>query len=77
MINNIAVIIGECMAGLLAARALSDPFEIVLVLERDNESDTTLRNGTPHASHLHPTTRFSYFVSIKKPLHKSKGLMFE
>jgi 2-polyprenyl-6-methoxyphenol hydroxylase-like FAD-dependent oxidoreductase len=49
-----ALVIGGSMAGLLAARVLSDHFEQVTILERDavaNQADA--RKGQPHVRHLH------------------------
>ena len=49
-----AVVIGGSIAGLLAARVLSDHFEKVIILEKDNfpENDK-VRKGTPQAGHIH------------------------
>jgi 2-polyprenyl-6-methoxyphenol hydroxylase-like FAD-dependent oxidoreductase len=49
-----AVVIGGSMAGLLAARTLSDHFEQVTVLERDRLPEgPEPRKGTPQARHIH------------------------
>lgn len=49
-----AIVMGASMAGLLAARVLSERFGQVLVLERDALPDwPALRKGTPHAGHAH------------------------
>jgi 2-polyprenyl-6-methoxyphenol hydroxylase-like FAD-dependent oxidoreductase len=49
-----AVVIGGSMAGLLAARVLSDYFTSVTILERDAVSDAPeSRKGQPHTRHLH------------------------
>ena len=49
-----AVVIGAGIAGLAAARALSDHFEQVVVLERDPLSDGPVhRPGTPQSRHAH------------------------
>ena len=49
-----AVVIGAGIAGLAAARALSDHFEQVVVLERDSLSDGPAhRPGTPQSRHAH------------------------
>lgn len=49
-----AVVIGASMAGLLAARTLSDQFDEVWLLERDKLPDGAApRKGTPHAGHAH------------------------
>ena len=49
-----AVVIGAGIAGLAAARALSDHFEQVVVLERDAFSDGPVhRPGTPQSRHAH------------------------
>lgn len=52
--NRHAVVIGGSLAGLLAARILSDHFEHVTLIERDVYADTTEpRRGTPQANHVH------------------------
>ncbi len=49
-----AVVVGSGMGGLVAARALSDHFERVTVLERDNLADSGVaRSGVPQGRHLH------------------------
>jgi len=49
-----AIVIGASMAGMLAARVLSDFFEQVTVLDRDALPDgTESRSGVPQAKHLH------------------------
>jgi 2-polyprenyl-6-methoxyphenol hydroxylase-like FAD-dependent oxidoreductase len=49
-----AVVIGGSMAGLLAARVLSDRFERVTMVERDRFPDgTENRKGVPQARHAH------------------------
>src|SRR3954467_8860779 len=54
VIGRQAVVIGAGMAGLTAAGALSDHFDQVVVLERDNlPSEAAYRAGTPQARHVH------------------------
>ena len=49
-----AVVVGAGIAGLAAARVLSDCFEQVVLLERDQLSDTPVhRPGTPQSRHAH------------------------
>jgi 2-polyprenyl-6-methoxyphenol hydroxylase-like FAD-dependent oxidoreductase len=49
-----ALVIGGSMAGLLAARVLSDYFDSVTILERDAVNDAPeSRKGQPHTRHLH------------------------
>jgi len=49
-----AVVIGASMAGLLAARALSETFDRVVVVERDVlPDDASDRRGVPQGKHLH------------------------
>jgi 2-polyprenyl-6-methoxyphenol hydroxylase-like FAD-dependent oxidoreductase len=48
-----AVIIGGSMAGLLSARVLSDHFERVTVLERDEPEGSQPRKGAPQGRHIH------------------------
>jgi 2-polyprenyl-6-methoxyphenol hydroxylase-like FAD-dependent oxidoreductase len=49
-----AVVIGGSMAGLLAARVLSDHFEQVTMIERDRLTrDAEARKGVPQGRHVH------------------------
>ena len=49
-----AVVVGGSLAGMLAARVLSDHFDDVTVLDRDQFPGTpTARNGVPQARHAH------------------------
>ncbi len=49
-----AIVVGGSIAGLLAARVLSDFFERVTILERDHVSNNMeTRPGTPQGRHLH------------------------
>jgi 2-polyprenyl-6-methoxyphenol hydroxylase-like FAD-dependent oxidoreductase len=49
-----AVVIGGSMAGLLAARVLSDHFEQVTIIERDRLTrDADPRKGVPQGRHVH------------------------
>jgi 2-polyprenyl-6-methoxyphenol hydroxylase-like FAD-dependent oxidoreductase len=53
-IGDHAVVLGASMAGLLAARALSDFFDTVTVVERDVLPDNAAnRRGVPQGRHLH------------------------
>ena len=52
--NRHAVVLGGSLAGLLAARVLSDHFEHVTLIERDVYPDTPeTRRGIPQAKHVH------------------------
>jgi len=52
--SNQAVVLGASMAGLLAARVLSERFEQVVVIERDVLPPVGAhRRGVPHGRHLH------------------------
>lgn len=52
--SNQAVVLGASMAGLLAARVLSERFERVVVIERDPLPPIgEHRRGVPHGRHLH------------------------
>jgi 2-polyprenyl-6-methoxyphenol hydroxylase-like FAD-dependent oxidoreductase len=69
------IVIGASMAGMLAARVLSDFFEQVTVLDRDALPDgSESRSGVPQAKHLHvllPRGRRileSYFPGITSEL---------
>ena len=49
-----AIVIGASMGGLLAARALSDFYTTVTVLERDAfPAADTPRKGVPQGRHIH------------------------
>lgn len=49
-----AVVLGGSMAGMLAARVLSEHFDQVTIVERDSYPDEPVsRNGVPQARHLH------------------------
>ena len=49
-----AVVVGGSMAGMLAARVLSDHFDDVTLLERDHFPETpTARKGLPQGRHVH------------------------
>jgi 2-polyprenyl-6-methoxyphenol hydroxylase-like FAD-dependent oxidoreductase len=49
-----AIVLGGSLAGLLAARVLSDHFEQVTLIERDAfPSEPEARRGTPQANHVH------------------------
>src|ERR1700727_803867 len=53
-IGDHAVVLGASMAGLLAARSLSEFFDAVTVVERDPMPDTAAaRRGVPQGRHLH------------------------
>ena len=55
-----AIVIGSSMAGLLAARALSEHFEHVTVLERDHiPEQSEHRKGVPQGHHA---TGWTYWV---------------
>jgi 2-polyprenyl-6-methoxyphenol hydroxylase-like FAD-dependent oxidoreductase len=48
-----AVVLGASMAGLLAARALSETFDQVVVVDRDDLAGTGPRKGVPQGLHAH------------------------
>ncbi|MFI6364234.1 FAD-dependent oxidoreductase [Nocardia sp. NPDC050630] len=48
-----AVVLGAGIAGLLAARVLSEHYARVTIFERDMVAGTTMRRGVPQARHLH------------------------
>ena len=49
-----AVVVGGSMAGMLAARVLSDHFDVVTLLERDGLPETpAARKGLPQGRHVH------------------------
>jgi 2-polyprenyl-6-methoxyphenol hydroxylase-like FAD-dependent oxidoreductase len=61
--RSCAVVVGASMSGLLAARALSDRFERVTVVERDELKDREeVRKGVPQAAHAHGLLASGYRV---------------
>jgi 2-polyprenyl-6-methoxyphenol hydroxylase-like FAD-dependent oxidoreductase len=49
-----AIVIGASMAGLLAARVLSDHFQEVVIVERDRlPKQAEFRKGVPQSRHIH------------------------
>ena len=49
-----AVMVGGSMAGLLAARVLTDGYAKVTIIERDSMPDASVaRRGVPQANHVH------------------------
>ncbi|MDX2918413.1 MULTISPECIES: NAD(P)/FAD-dependent oxidoreductase [Streptomyces] len=48
-----AVVLGAGMAGLLAARVLSETYQEVLVIDRDRLGGMEQRRGVPHGRHAH------------------------
>jgi 2-polyprenyl-6-methoxyphenol hydroxylase-like FAD-dependent oxidoreductase len=53
-LDHEAIVIGGGIAGLAAARVLSDHFEQVTILERDDAGDSpSARAGVPQGKHLH------------------------
>ncbi len=53
-IGGQAIVIGAGIGGLLAARALSDYYDAVTIVERDALDDTRLpRKGVPQGRHVH------------------------
>jgi len=69
--NNVVVVVGGSMAGLLTARILSKHFTQVILLERDKINDQPeARKGQPHTRHLHGLlakgldTMLTYFPTL-------------
>ncbi len=58
-----AIIIGGSMAGMMAARVLSDHFERVTIVDRDHLPDSPEpRKGVPQATHVHVLLRRGMLV---------------
>ena len=58
-----AVVLGGSIAGLMAARVLSDSFDDVLVIERDRLDDTCQpRKGVPQGRHVHGIYSTGIFI---------------
>ena len=63
-----AVVLGGSVVGLLAARVLSDQFEHVTLIERDELADRPEpRKGVPQGNHLRATAS-QVFVSPGRPV---------
>src|SRR5580693_3000361 len=57
VVSGKAVVVGASIAGLAAARVLSDHYGSVVVLERDELPDTSApRHGVPQGAHAHILT---------------------
>lgn len=79
-----AVVVGASVAGLLAARVLSDAFETVTLLERDSLADEPgARRGTPQADHVHVlleagrATMTDFFPGFEETLLSAGGLSID
>jgi 2-polyprenyl-6-methoxyphenol hydroxylase-like FAD-dependent oxidoreductase len=77
-----AVVVGASIAGLLAARALSDQFDRVTVIERDALAGAgSARRGVPQGRHIHvllPRGHLileSFFPGLTDALRKSGALI--
>jgi monoamine oxidase len=58
-----AIVLGASMSGLLAAKALSNHFQRVTVVERDLLPDrATVRRGVPQSAHAHGLLASGYRV---------------
>jgi 2-polyprenyl-6-methoxyphenol hydroxylase-like FAD-dependent oxidoreductase len=61
--HSMAIVLGASVSGLLAARALSDRFERITVVERDALADgATSRRGVPQSAHAHGLLASGYRV---------------
>ena len=65
-----AIVLGASMAGLLAARVLSEQFDRVVVIERDVLPPAgEHRRGVPHGRHLHGLTKVRLVNAYMPRLH--------
>ena len=86
-----AIVIGASVAGLLAARVLSDHFSEVVIVERDRlPHDVEFRKGVPQSRHLHvllvrgaeilerffPGIRDSLFEAGAQPIDWTRDVLF-
>lgn len=76
-----AIVIGGSIAGLLAARVLSDHFEKVTILERDPvQNAPESRKGQPQTRHIHAilaqglTIFMEYFPGVDDEMHAEGAL---
>src|SRR5262249_14239375 len=61
--RNHAVVLGASMAGLSAARALTNHFERVTIVDRDALNDAAeVRKGVPQGAHAHGLLASGYRV---------------
>lgn len=82
ILNNVAIVIGGSMAGLLTTRILSKHFNQVLLLERDPINDQPeARKGQPHTRHLHGLlakgldTMLTYFPTLVTDLRDGGAII--
>ncbi|RKD85914.1 NAD(P)/FAD-dependent oxidoreductase [Halopiger aswanensis] len=83
-IDGRAIILGASMAGLAAAKVVSDVFDEVAVIERDPLPDVpATRDGAPQTSHPHVlleagrTTLEDFFPGFSEDVIRSGGLMVD
>lgn len=83
-VGDHAVVVGESMAGLLAARVLADGFDDVTVIERDPRPDELgARRGVPQGRHVHlleeagRATLEDLFPGYGEELISAGGLMID
>src|SRR5262245_19864030 len=61
--SSSAIVLGASLSGLLAARALSNHFDRIIIVERDGLSEgPELRKGVPQAAHAHGLLASGYRV---------------
>jgi 2-polyprenyl-6-methoxyphenol hydroxylase-like FAD-dependent oxidoreductase len=79
-----AVVLGASMAGLLASRVLSDHFERVTLIDRDDLTETDEpRKGVPQGSHTHVLLDQGrnivegYFPGLTDEIERNGGLVFD
>lgn len=77
-----AIVIGGSLAGLLAARVLSDHFDEVTIIERDRVHDhPECRKGQPQARHLHGllpnglSVMSRYFPDLPESLREAGAIL--
>lgn len=79
-----AIVVGGSMAGLLAARVLSDLFDRVTIIERDKINDQPeCRKGQPQTKHLHGLLAFGlammtrYFPELPDDLKEGGAMLVD
>lgn len=84
VVGDRAVVVGGSVAGLCAARVLSDAFERVVVVERDEFPDEpAARDGAPQTSHPHAlleagrATLEDFFPGLGEDLLSEGGLIID
>ena len=78
-----AVVIGASIAGLLSARVLSEHFDCVNILEKDDLKDELPRKGVPQGHHIHilwsggMAAMRNLFPGVEEDLRRQGGIVYD